>query len=118
MIARARLGNGATVLGGVAVLAVLALVAAYQRPRATTIRVSIQGMAYVPESFEATAGDTVVWSNDDLVPHSATADDRVFDSGSIAGGATWSWVVPVGAGGEHAYHCTYHPTMHARLQTH
>jgi plastocyanin len=35
--------------------------------------VEIRGMAFHPEVLEIRLGDTVVWTNRDLVPHTATA---------------------------------------------
>ena len=59
-------------------------------------------------------GDTVVWVNGDLVPHTATATDGTWDSGSIAPGGTWTLVVA--ASGDGGYTCTFHPTMIGRLE--
>lgn len=76
-------------------------------------RVAIQGMRYVPATVSASRGDTVVWVNEDVVPHTATAPGR-FDSGVIQSGSEWRHVVtgrgPIG------YGCTMHPTMTATLE--
>ncbi len=73
--------------------------------------VAISGMRYSPYQLDVSAGDTIVWTNQDLVPHTVTAVDRSFDSGSIAPNATWSYVAR--AKGRHDYTCTFHPTMTA-----
>jgi plastocyanin len=54
------------------------------------------------------AGDTVVWRNKDLVPHTATAAGT-FDSKEIAAGKHWTWTAR--KPGRYAYVCTYHPGM-------
>jgi plastocyanin len=75
-------------------------------------RVAIQGMQFVPGELTASTGDTIVWVNEDIVPHTATAAG-VFDSGVIASKAEWRFVVE--DGGVVSYGCTMHPTMHATL---
>ena len=73
-------------------------------------RVAIQGMQFVPAEVTASAGDTIVWVNEDIVPHTATAAG-VFDSGVIASKAEWRLVVK--ESGVVSYACTMHPTMKA-----
>ena len=58
-------------------------------------------------------GDTVVWTNDDVVPHTATDIGKRFDSGTIESGAEWRLVAP--APGTFSYECTLHPTMRGTL---
>ena len=67
-------------------------------------------MKYQPESLTVKRGDTVVWRNRDVVPHTATAPGK-FDSGLIANGASWSWTA--GQAGRFDYVCTYPPGMEA-----
>lgn len=75
--------------------------------------VEIRGFEYHPASLEVAAGDTVVWVNHDMVPHTATAADGGWDSGSIAAGESWERVAAAEGGGEYA--CTFHPGMTGRL---
>ena len=79
------------------------------RPAPTKRVVRMEGFGFQPASIHAAPGDTVVWVNGDMVPHTATAVDRTFDSGSIPAGGSWSFVV--GARGRHEYLCAFHPTM-------
>jgi plastocyanin len=72
-------------------------------------RIEIKGMAYALPELTVAAGDTVVWVNRDIVPHTATADARQFDSGSMSPSAEWSFVA--GERGRIPYSCTFHPTM-------
>jgi plastocyanin len=71
--------------------------------------VSIAGFAFQPGSLEVAAGTTVTWTNDDPAPHTVTAADGSFDSGTLASGATFSQVFD--AAGTFAYACAIHPTM-------
>jgi plastocyanin len=75
---------------------------------AATLTVTIEGMQFRPATLNARPGDTVVWRNLDVVPHTATAAGR-FDSKAIAPGASWSWTA--GSKGRADYACAYHPAM-------
>lgn len=66
-------------------------------------------MRFQPESLEVAAGDTVVWRNQDIVPHTSTALDGGWASGDLAPDS--SWRAALHAPGTHAYRCDYHPTM-------
>lgn len=76
----------------------------------------MKGFAFVPERVELAVGDTVVWINRDIVPHTATEKDSVWDSGSIAPQQRWS-LVPSNTGRQN-YICTFHPTMTGTLVVH
>jgi plastocyanin len=79
---------------------------------ADTHTVRIEGMQFVPATLSVKAGDTIVWRNADLVPHTATVP-RGFDSGSIAPGRAWSQAAP--APGRYEVVCRFHPGMKATL---
>jgi plastocyanin len=96
----------------VVVLLALLAIASCGRRRPQTYTVTMKGMAFVPAEVVVNQGDTVVWRNDDFFPHTATAAG-VFSSGEIASQASWQWRAD--RKGEHAYVCTLHPTMKARL---
>jgi plastocyanin len=100
-----------------AIAAALALAAAAacggraEAPRTHAVRIS--GFVFQPAELAVSPGDTVVFTNADLVPHTATAADSSWNSGEIARDATWRLVVPESGIAE--YTCLYHPTMKARL---
>lgn len=75
-------------------------------------RVSIKGMQFVPANLTLAVGDEVIWSNNDIVPHTATGEG--FDSGEIGFGKSWS--MKVKTAGDLAYRCRFHPTMVGQLQ--
>jgi plastocyanin len=82
-------------------------------PKPRAVAVQITGFVFAPATANAAPGDTVVWTNRDLVPHSATALDGSWDSGAIAPGGTWRHVV---ADGDTAgYKCAFHPNMTGRI---
>lgn len=81
-----------------------------------THRVDIRAMQFVPAVLEVQVGDTIVWTNSDVVPHTATSTTTsvaMFDSQRIASHQQWRYRVV--AAGEHTYVCTYHPTMRGSL---
>ena len=73
-----------------------------------THTVTIDAFAFKPPVMTVALGDTVVWQNNDPVPHTVTAAG-VFDSGAIAAGASWNYTAT--ARGHHDYLCTFHPIM-------
>ena len=94
-----------------AVLVLAACRGERERPRAHAV--AVEGFVFRPAELAAAPGDTVVFTNADAVPHTATADDGAWDSGEILAGGTWRLVVP--ADGVVSYKCAYHPTMTGRL---
>lgn len=57
-------------------------------------------------------GDTVTWTNRDVVRHTATARNGVFDV-DLPPGASGSAVM--GRAGAIPYYCRYHPAMRAQI---
>jgi len=113
-------------------LAVLALIAAAEflphgsagrstnsgNSPAKTATVVIRGFKFEPATVTVRAGETVDWKNEDIVPHTATADAEVgdkpiFDSGTIDTGAVWRYVAR--KKGTYNYTCAYHPNMTGKL---
>ena len=81
---------------------------------ATQHSVVIENMQFNPPQLTVHRGDRIVWVNKDLFPHTVTAVNKSFDSGSIAAGGSWSYVAK--SSGEFAYGCTFHPTMKGVLK--
>ena len=84
------------------------------QPKARTHTVTMEGMVFSPATLSVAVGDTVVWVNKDVVPHTATSTARGFDSGVVAAGA--SWTLTVREKGAWSYICTLHPAMKATLR--
>jgi plastocyanin len=78
-----------------------------------THTVTIEGLKFNPERLEVAAGDTVIWTNQDVVPHTVTASRAKVESGEIAPGKSWRFVAK--KKGEMPYICRIHPTMKATL---
>ena len=75
-----------------------------------THQVRIEGMKFVPERLEVAAGDTVVWTNKDIVPHTVTAAESKVESGDLQTGRSFKLLAK--QKGEMAYICRLHPVMH------
>lgn len=90
-------------------IAAIALAGAGSAVLAADAAVSIANLAYDPATVTVNVGDSVTWTNNDSVGHTATADGGSFDTGSIAGGQSDS--VTFTAAGSFPYHCTIHPQM-------
>lgn len=82
-------------------------------PGASTHTVMIENMQFSPAELTVHRGDRVVWVNKDFFPHTVTASDKTFDSGSLGSGGSWSFEAT--KAGEYAYGCTYHPTMKGKI---
>lgn len=81
--------------------------------RGATHEIPIANFAFVPEELTITAGDTVTWTNEDVVIHTATSVDGAFDSGDLAQGESWS--MTFNTPGTYDYLCTPHPFMVGRI---
>ncbi|HEV2107516.1 MAG TPA: ferritin-like domain-containing protein [Thermomicrobiales bacterium] len=75
-----------------------------------TVVVDIKGFRYRPEMVEVAVGGTVTWTNQEVIVHTATADEGSFDSGDLSKGDTFSFTFD--EPGEYPYFCEYHDNMH------
>jgi plastocyanin len=89
------------------------LVLAVGSTAATDANVTIVYRAYQPSEVTVLAGQTVLWRNSGLGPHTVTATDGQFNSGTLQGGATFSYTFSTP--GVYAYECLVHPTMHGKV---
>lgn len=75
---------------------------------AETIKVTIDKVAYAPVNISARVGDTIEWSNVDLVAHTSTARDKSFDLMIFP---NRKQLLTVKKAGEFDYYCKFHPNM-------
>jgi plastocyanin len=78
-----------------------------------TMTVSIKDFAFNPPNATVAPGTSVTWVNNDQVPHTATANDGTFDSGTLQPGQSYSFAFD--KPGTYAYHCNIHPYMTATI---
>lgn len=77
--------------------------------------VAIRSFEYAPSVLRVKPADIIRWTNHDIAPHTATADDDSWSSPALDQGESWEWQVPDGPFTA-AYYCVFHPMMRARLQ--
>jgi hypothetical protein len=69
---------------------------------------------FSPPSVTIAVGDTVTWHNSGQAPHTATANDGSFDTGTINAGGSGSHTF--NSAGTFSYICTIHPNMHGTVR--
>jgi plastocyanin len=77
-------------------------------------KVSIVEFTYEPDPVVVQAGGKVTWQNEDAAPHTATADDDSWDTGTIEQGKIGSETFK--NPGTFAYFCEIHPTMRGTVE--
>jgi LPXTG-motif cell wall-anchored protein len=76
---------------------------------AASASVTMGDFFFQPASVTVAVGDTVTWHNSGQAPHTATADDGSFDTGTIQPGGSGSHTF--NSAGTFSYICTIHPNM-------
>ena len=87
--------------------------AAAPRPAPREQAIAMAGMHFGPAPAGLRAGDTILFVNRDIVPHTATARDHSFD---VVVQPHQSGRVTLRHGGAIAFYCRFHPTMQGVLQ--
>ena len=75
--------------------------------------VQIKQFAFEPANLEVHVGDTIRWTNKDLAPHTATANEFGWDTGELVNGASAEIVITETM--ETSYFCAFHPHMTGKL---
>jgi len=76
--------------------------------------VEIRDFSFTPEVLSVKPGDTIIWTNQDIAPHTATARDGSWDTGILAKGQ--SKEIKVTGKLTADYFCRFHPMMQAKLR--
>ena len=77
-------------------------------------KVDIVEFTYQPDPVVVQVGGKVTRQNQDTAPHTATADDGSFDTGTIENGKLGSATFK--EAGTFTYFCEIHPTMHGTVE--
>jgi plastocyanin len=77
------------------------------------VEVQVADFAFEPDALEVQPGTTVTWLQGGDVPHTVTADDGTFDSGTLPSGETFSHTFD--EPGTYGYVCELHPQMVAAV---
>ena len=102
LVAALAAGLAAAASGGAALAA--------PAPRVRTI--TMKDMVFGPVPADLRVGDVVIWANDDIFRHTATARDRSFDV-DLAPKARRRMTLT--KAGTVAFYCRFHPGMTGRL---
>jgi len=79
-----------------------------------THTIEIRELKFQPSVLTVKVRDTVKWTNNDIVPHTATSTKpKKFDSGILPVGSSWEYVAV--KKGTYLYNCTLHPNMKGTL---
>jgi plastocyanin len=82
-------------------------------PAVRSATVDIASFKFAPVVIAVRRGGHVRWTNSDSASHTATADDRSFDTQSLNKGE--SKTITFSTAGTFAYHCDFHPFMKATV---
>ena len=77
-------------------------------------KVEIVDFAYDPDPVTIEEGGKVIWQNEDSEPHTATAEDGSFDTGTLEEGKLKSESFK--QAGTYAYICSIHPDMEGTVE--
>ncbi|CUA94609.1 cupredoxin domain-containing protein [Thiomonas bhubaneswarensis] len=76
---------------------------------AASVQVQIKGMNFHPDALTVAPGTTVTWTNDDSFAHTTTSDTKLWDSGLLQPGKSFSHTFD--KPGSYPYHCAVHTFM-------
>jgi plastocyanin len=83
-------------------------------PAAAPDTIVIKNFTFVPATVTVAAGTKITVINQDQAPHTVTANNKLFDTTTIAGGQRGEITAP-GKPGTYAYLCTFHQYMTGTL---
>jgi plastocyanin len=96
-------------LGALAGLVAVVIATATSPARAADIEVKIDNFTFNPQTITVKAGDTVVWTNHDDIPHTVTSKTMVFRSKAVDTDDKFSFTFA--KLGTFPYFCSLHPHM-------
>lgn len=107
------IGTGWAVVLAVSGITALFACAPTTDPVAQHHHLEIRELRFYPTDLNAQVGDTLTWTNADIVPHTVSSGAWRWESGELAAGESFSVVVD--SVGAIPYHCRFHPGMTARV---
>ncbi|HEY7383152.1 MAG TPA: cupredoxin domain-containing protein [Beijerinckiaceae bacterium] len=93
-------------------LAVMAGTGGPAIPAGKVHRVEMKAVDFEPRQITVRVGDTVEWTNSDIVAHTATAKDRSWD---VNVPARRAGRMVMKTAGSVSYFCRYHPNMRGEI---
>lgn len=80
---------------------------------AQEVKVDIKAFMFGPKDLNVAVGTKVTWVNDDEIPHTVAETHKLFRSGALDTGDSYSWVF--NTPGEYEYFCALHPQMLGKI---
>lgn len=80
---------------------------------AQEVKVDIKEFMFGPRDLNVAVGTKVTWVNDDEIPHTVAETHKLFRSGALDTGDSYSWVF--NTPGEYEYFCALHPQMLGKI---
>ncbi len=77
-------------------------------------QIDIKRLKFTVKELEVRVGDTVTWTNLDIAPHTATANNKSWDTGRLKKGE--SKTITITEGFYTNYYCRFHPNMKTSLK--
>jgi len=81
--------------------------------QAATHNVTIKSFMFDPADLTIAAGDSVIFTNEDGAPHTATDVNGAFDTGRLNRGG--SATLTFAGAGAFEYFCEFHPNMKGKI---
>ncbi len=79
-----------------------------------SVGISIKDFAFNPGTLKITTGTKVIWTNDDIFPHTITSDSgNLLNSSTLSPGQKFSFTFT--NIGKTSYHCSIHPMMKGEI---
>jgi plastocyanin len=94
-------------------LAIAAVAVTARTPGTNPNEIVIANFSFEPATLTVKAGTTVTWVNRDDEPHTATANDKRFNSKTLDTGDRFSQKFD--APGVYNYYCALHPHMTGKI---
>jgi plastocyanin len=94
-------------------IAVLLAVAATGQARGEQPTVKIDNFTFAPPTLTVPAGTTVMWKNEDDIPHTVTSTTKAFKSQALDTDDNFSFTFTTP--GVYEYFCSLHPHMTGKI---
>ncbi|WP_299374245.1 cupredoxin domain-containing protein [uncultured Tateyamaria sp.] len=102
------------VIGGAAASAAVLITTPLRAAAPVVHDVAIKSFAYEPAVVRVHVGDMIRWTNHDVAPHTASADEFGWDTGEIVKGGTGK--ITVTEDMKKSYFCAFHPHMRGSIE--
>jgi plastocyanin len=93
-------------------ITVVSIASCSQKHQPASHAVHIKNMKFDPAEINVAAGDTITWTNDDMVDHDITENNKAWSSGALNTGKSWSRVMTAGTD----YYCSIHVVMKGKIR--